>query len=224
MPYSDDVVYIYDKQIEEAGLLILNKADMLPHAEAANTLDIARLAYPDKIIRLQNSRNEADVAQWVGLLESSANLLPDASVEMDYQKYGAGENELAWLDEAFSISSRHENLQHVAKHLIRAIQVALQHRRLPIGHVKFLLEAIGTSVKISLPMQNEADWESEVPHLPGNILNVLINARVQTEAQTLSELVSAAIHGVAEREGIQITEQDVSASHPGFPQPTHRMP
>jgi hypothetical protein len=128
------------------------------------------------------------------------------------------------LDEAFAISSRHENLQHVAKHLIRAIQVALQHRRLPIGHVKFLLEAIGTSVKISLPMQNEADWESEVPHLPGNILNVLINARVQTEAQTLSELVSAAIHEVAEREGIQITEQDVSAFHPGFPQPTHRMP
>ena len=29
MPFSEDVVYIFDKQIEEAGLVVINKMDLL---------------------------------------------------------------------------------------------------------------------------------------------------------------------------------------------------
>ena len=105
MPFGDDVVYIFDKQIEEAGLLVINKADLLSAADVTSMQEKAHAAFPGKLLRLQNSRDANSVAQWLTLLQSDATLTPQNSVEIDYQRYGAGEAEMAWLDQAIRWAS-----------------------------------------------------------------------------------------------------------------------
>ena len=103
MPFSDDVVYIFDKQIEEAAILVINKRDLISDDDAEELLTLTQTAYPDKVRRLQNSLDPDSVGQWLNLLSSSTNSLPLASLDIDYQRYAAGERKLAWLDETVTL-------------------------------------------------------------------------------------------------------------------------
>jgi len=69
LPFSDDVVYIFDKQIEEAGLLVINKSDLLLPVEAEDVLELARQSFRSKRVRLQSSLLAESTSEWVDLLE-----------------------------------------------------------------------------------------------------------------------------------------------------------
>jgi Ni2+-binding GTPase involved in maturation of urease and hydrogenase len=223
MPFGDDVVYIFDKQIEEAGLLVINKADLLTADDVTSMHEKAHMAFPGKLLRLQNSRDAGSVAEWLTLLQSDAMLTPQKSVEIDYQRYGAGEAEMAWLDQAIRWASPHGTLRQSILALIRAIHSAIRNQNWPIGHVKFMLETPSGSVKVSLPSIEEPGWEQSIPELEGDTADILINARVQSAAAQLRNVVHEAIAQTAQLAGANYQELDVAAFHPGFPHPTHRM-
>jgi Ni2+-binding GTPase involved in maturation of urease and hydrogenase len=223
MPFGDDVVYIFDKQIEEAGLLVINKADLLSPADMQTVRDLAQAAFPGKTLRLQNSRQGDDVAQWLALLETDPTLVPRASVDIDYQRYGTGEAELAWLDEAITLAAPAGTLRQSVIEVISGIRAAIRAQQLPIGHVKFMIETPLQDVKISLPSIDEPGWEQEIPALEGDTANVLINARVETKAAALRDLIKSAIDTATHASGATYRELDVAAFHPGFPRPTHRI-
>jgi G3E family GTPase len=223
MPFGDDVVYIFDKQIEEAGLLVINKADLLTPVEAAATLDLAQAAFPGKMIRLQNSRDPGNVSQWLSLLQTNLKLTPRTSVEIDYQRYGAGEAEMAWLDQAIHWVAPHATLRQSIIALINAIHSTVRDQNWPIGHVKFMIETPDDNVKVSLPSIDEPDWQDAIPVLQGNAANILINARVQAQADQLRSFIHDAIEQASLQTAATYQELDVAAFHPGFPHPTHRV-
>jgi G3E family GTPase len=223
MPFGDDVVYIFDKQIEEAGLLVINKADLLTPSDAAAMQEKAQAAFPGKTIRFQNSRDAENVEQWLTLLQTNPTLTPHTSVEIDYQRYGAGEAEMAWLDQAIHWVSPQGNLRQSIVALIRAIHSAIRTQNWPIGHVKFMIETSGDNVKVSLPSIEEPGWEEAIPVLKDSAANILINARVQAQADQLRAVVVTAIEQAVQQTNASYEELDVAAFHPGFPRPTHRM-
>ena len=104
MPFSDDVVYIFDQQIAEAGLLVVNKADLLRPAELEETRCLVDRHFAGRLVQFQNSLAApeaplAGVGQWLARIEGGSVPLPQRSLEMDYARYAAGEAGLAWLDE-----------------------------------------------------------------------------------------------------------------------------
>ncbi len=71
LPFSDGVIYIFEKQIEETSLLIANKIDLLSERMQHDLLQLAEQRYPDKSIRPQNSLDTAQVAEWLALIQSA---------------------------------------------------------------------------------------------------------------------------------------------------------
>ncbi len=67
LPFQDGVIYVFEKQIEEANILIINKIDLLNSAEADRLFKIAQESYPDKIIITQSSLTPAGVRRWLNL-------------------------------------------------------------------------------------------------------------------------------------------------------------
>ncbi len=55
MPFNEDVCYIFDKQIEEAGLLVVNKIDLLTSQRFEDLNLMVAQRYPAKPILFQNS-------------------------------------------------------------------------------------------------------------------------------------------------------------------------
>lgn len=175
-------------------------------------------------MRLQNSLDAEDVAGWVGMLESGAIGWPAASLDIDYARYGAGEARLAWLDETATLRVAEGQGRAVVVRIIGAIVDALRRHQAVVGHLKFFVRGAGAEAKVSFPTLDEAGWEQAVPPLSGTQVTLLINARVEMGAETLRDVVAQAIRQAATAAGAALNESAVAFFHPGFPNPTHRIP
>jgi G3E family GTPase len=224
LPFNEDVVYIFDKQIEEAGLLVINKIDLLPAGQAEQLADLARSRFPDKQFIFQDSRQPVHVQRWLEMLKTSPFDFQSRPLEVDYARYGAGEARLAWLDEKLVIKAAPGNSNPLLVYLIRAIIEAVQQRKLPVGHLKFFIQAGNKEVKVSFPTITENNWEDQVHGFdgPGEI-QLLINGRIEVEASVLKDLIKEAITKVANSFHVEIKQVEIDYFHPGFPRPTHRM-
>ena len=222
MPFNDDVCYIFDKQIEEAGLLVVNKVDLLTPQRLEDLNLLVARHYPDKAALFQNSLAPAGAANWLGCLATErAGFVPTRSLEIDYQRYGAGEARLAWHDQALSIDlpaglDGRQTLQA----LIEEFLADLQAQPAAIGHVKFLARSSGGgSCKLSFPTLEENGWQARIPDLPGAQLSLLVNARVEMDAGRLQTLFEELLR----HSGLDYHLQGSQSFHPAQPNPTHRV-
>jgi Ni2+-binding GTPase involved in maturation of urease and hydrogenase len=223
LPFSHDIQYVFAMQLEEASLLVLNHCDEVPAAEARLAASMARRRFPGRAVRLQNSLDPDSVAGWLDLITSGTVPLPAESPDIDYQRYGAGEAELAWLDERVALRFPEGRGRAVVVQLLEGIVDALRREQIPLGHLKCVVEAGSGVTKISFIAFESDAWRAQVAELPGTSAMLLLNLRAEAEASRLRTLVAAAVQQAGADGQAACIESDVSAFHPGFPKPTHRL-
>lgn len=221
MPFNEDVCYIFDKQIEESGLLVVNKIDLLTNQRYEDLNLLVAQHYPAKAILFQNSLAPGSAANWLRRIsKKETGPLPTRSLDIDYQRYGAGEARLAWLDQTLTIELAGQSGRQVLQRLIEEFLAALQAHKAAIGHVKFLARSSGGgSCKLSFPTLPEPGWQARIPDLPGEQINLLINARVEMAADQLQSV----FEDVLRRSGLDFTRENSQSFHPAQPKPTHRL-
>jgi Ni2+-binding GTPase involved in maturation of urease and hydrogenase len=221
--FSEDVCYIFDKQLEEAGIVVINKRDLLVEQDAKELELLVQQHFPNKFLRFQNSLDHQNIAGWLKDLEAEPSAFPEKSLEIDYARYGAGEAQLAWLDEEISLSFPPGEGRQVLITVIGAMIGAIRQRQLPVGHVKFLIRGQTFEQKVSFVTLEEPNWQEQIPSTSDDQIHMLINARVETEASTLREIVHCALEESVNQGNFTYVESAISAFHPGSPRPTHRV-
>jgi Ni2+-binding GTPase involved in maturation of urease and hydrogenase len=216
--FDETVRYIYFKQLEEAAILIVNKADLLNPDQLQALREALGNRFPDKVLHIQDARDPRQVAKWLALCDRlSPDLVPE-SLELDYQIYGEGEAKLAWLDQEIAIESAANKANHAAGRLMLDIHRRIAGARYPVGHLKFLLNG---REKFSFTSTTAAELISVAE--PAASATLLLNARVQTVPEMLCRLVALAIAELENEGGLKIMNKSVSSFQPGFPTPVHRM-
>jgi Ni2+-binding GTPase involved in maturation of urease and hydrogenase len=223
LPFSDDVVYIFDAQLEEAGLLVANKVDLLQPADANELRDLISARWPGKAAILQHTLGGDGAADWLALLEAAAPPPAAAPLEIDYQRYGAGEAELAWLDMRLTVQLPDRDGQAFLGSLARALATALEKDAIPVGHLKLATVDAARGVKISQTGAHDAAWLDAVPPLTVPSLTLIINLRAQAPAGQLETLAGLALAETIKARGAVVTDSALDRFHPGFPTPTHHM-
>ena len=223
MPFSDDVVYVFDKQIEEAGLLVVNKEDLLPDGAVQTLAALLGARFPDKRAHFQNSLVAEGVAGWLEMLISGEATAPGQALDIDYARYGAGEAALAWLDERLVFEVPEGTGRALLQRFFALLLSDLRREGLAVGHLKFLVESDGVEAKVSFPTLVEEDWQTAIPELPGARVALFVNARVEAEPSHLRDLVQEAATAAALEGSATVAISDVAAFHPGLPLPTYRM-
>ncbi|MBN1371388.1 MAG: hypothetical protein JW987_05455 [Anaerolineaceae bacterium] len=223
LPFSDSVVYIFDQQIEESSLLVVNKIDLLAPEEQAQIRRQATERYPGKTILFQDSRSEEDVRLWLEAIQPGRSPLPSESLEIDYQRYGQGEAELAWLDKELTLQAPHGAARQVAIHFIEQILGQLAAAQAAVAHLKLFITCGHQHTKLSITASSGADWRANLPQFGDEPVQVEFNARVQTDPQTLDFIFTNALTSVAKITGVQVQSAGLPAFKPGFPKPTHRI-
>ena len=142
---------------------------------------------------------------------------------MDYDRYGAGEARLGWLDEELEIFSPEGRAVVAATRLVNAIYSGIRRRHYAIGHLKFLLTAADWHRKISFtsvtdPLLRETEGTPRIDRL-----TVIVNVRVRCSPAELSHVVALARRQAAASEDIHIETLGSEAFTPGYPTPTHRI-
>jgi Ni2+-binding GTPase involved in maturation of urease and hydrogenase len=213
--FEESINYIYFKQLEEAGIIVVNKIDLMSEADLEAVKRAMEKRYSDKVVLYQNSLTAGHA--WMKALDAGAGKL--SSLEIDYDIYGAGEALLAWLDQELEVVSPDNRAAEAAVDLTEKIYGKIREGGWSIGHLKYLLDG---RIKISYT----AIAENAAPELDAapaaSTAKLLINARVQTEPAILSRLVSDAIEETEEEYACTISVIKAASFQPGRPKPTYR--
>jgi Ni2+-binding GTPase involved in maturation of urease and hydrogenase len=223
LPFSENIVYLFDKQIEEASVLIINKCDLLEPEDAEALAAAARIRFPGKVIRLQDSTNPDSIREWTALIEAGTVSLPLKSLNIDYQRYGEGESRLAWLDEEILLFVPDGTGNQVVQRLISAFLEAIDEQKATVGHLKFMIRGGEVDAEVGISTAQETDWRAHLPLFLGKQISMLVNGRVEIDAVQLRELFGGTLKKISMEMKTEYRELTVNYFHPSPPRPTHRM-
>jgi G3E family GTPase len=218
---SGSIQYLYKKQLQEAGILVINKSDILTEEEVSHTRSILEEEYPGKRLLFQNSMEQGSIKQWLQALNEKAPAGSFLLLDINYEKYAEGEAALAWLDASLVIYSK-EKAVNKGFEFVASIHEAILHHHLPLGHLKFFLKSGDWHRKISYTPGNNSREEEDDRNIIADEVTVLINARVETNPDCLEQVIIQTIKN-SEDQNCRIEVLNLSAFQPGYPRPVHRL-
>ena len=182
---------------------------------------------PGQTVLSQDGRTPAGVTEWVDALCNPGHpATADASaceLGIDYARYGAGEEALAWLDAEVRVDAAGGGARAAAGRLVRAVVAEVSDEADAIGHVKFLIRDHLYDVKVShtaadeTPNQPLLDELRQLDRLSDRRLYVVVNARAEIGAERLQRILERSVAVPAD--GTDLTIVRSASFHPAAPQP-----
>ena len=226
--FSEKVLYIYLKQIEEADLVVINKSDLLDE-QRLETLRQAILArFPGKEIYAVSSRDGTHLEEWFGRLTSTEQVATRA-MEVDYQVYAEGEALLGWLNCTVQLkASEPFDADLYLKKLAGTLQNRLEAESAQVAHLKMTLSPDaslnGDIAAVNLVRNDfvpELSYHLEEPVTSGQLI---INLRAEGAPDILGTVVRDGLQSAAKDfPTVQATLDHLEHFRPGKPTPTHRI-
>lgn len=215
--FNNEVQYIYQKQLEEAPVIVVSKIDLVTADELDKVKRFLQSKYPYKKIICINGTEAKGIHTWLTATDNLSNISL-SSLNIDYNIYGSGEAMLAWLDAELKIYSASNKAIQEAMDLIETIRSNIQQENLTIGHLKFF---INDAIKISYTATEEK--QSNIKIKSASTAALLINARIQTSPEILTGLINNAIQQIETSCNCNIMQENFSSFKPGFPTPAYRL-
>lgn len=221
--FSPKAAYIFDKQLEEADFVIINRVDQLPKADVDELERLIKDKHADVPVLRTSAKSGEGFAALREMLEQQG-AFGRRILEIDYDVYAEGEAELGWLNSNFRVQSESPfDLDQLLTGIIERMQTDLAAAKAETAHLKVIglwegfygvanLTSSTTPGELSLPSgcrTKEAD--------------LVVNARVAIDPTRLEELAAAAVSSAAEAQGATATAKQARSLRPGRPVPTHRF-
>ncbi len=223
--FSEKVLYIYRKQLEEADLIVINKSETL---EAARLESLrARLAreFPRAQVIAASARTGAGLEEWFARI-TSPEQQPRATMPVDYEVYADGEALLGWLNA--TVTLRGEAGEFDGNALLREVAGALQARLraadAEVAHLKMTLSPDGALAGLGVINLVRNDHVPELSQMLDAAVEsgqLIVNLRAEARPEVLRDAVEKVVGEIAAR-GVGARLEHIESFQPGKPQPTHR--
>ena len=219
--FPDNVLYIYEKQLEEADLIVLNKADMISTSELAELKASLTERFPGTPLITISALTGDGVDAWLDFI-SQGQAAGRKIAEVDYDTYAAGEAALGWMNASAELQARGDiDWKTFAGDLLEAIRGELRARSAEIAHLKLHLMAHGSHV-VGNVTSNDGPLSVRGDIAPRQRqVSLLINARVHVQPDVLRTTVERLLPATA-GDRLETTITSMRSFFPGRPQPTHR--
>jgi G3E family GTPase len=216
-PFSEKVVYVYRKQLEEADVIVVNKADTLDAPRRDRLAAALGEAFPKARILCASAKAGDGLDAWFDLL-LSAEGRDGASMELDYDTYAEGEALLGWLNATARVApgepfDGNELLLRLAGEIRRRLDGA------EIAHLKMTLDPGDPSGALSVVSLVRSDAE---PDLRESLVDridageLVVNLRAEADPERLEAALRASLDA-------RTTIDHLERFRPSRPRPTHRL-
>ncbi len=225
--FSENVRYIYRKQLEEADLIAINKLDLLDADQLSALRSALGREFPSAEVFEVSAREGRGLEPWFeAAYGGEAEGGP--AMEVDYATYGEGEALLGWLNGTVRFTCDTEiDGNALLRSLADGIGGALERSGAEVAHLKMTLTPIGDPFAIgAVNLVRDGAGAEQSHHLdePLEDGELLINLRAEAAPELLRSTVESAL-GTVLGGGFALDYQVDHLEHfrPGQPVPTHRM-
>ena len=145
-------------------------------------------------------------------------------MDLDYDIYAEGEAELGWLNSSLTVAASQEfDLDELLVNIITRLRDSLAKIGAETAHLKAIgmaegLYGVANLVSSFSPPELSLPSKGKVKEA-----QLVVNARVATAPETLTDLVTAAVSAACAAVGASPTFHQTQSFRPGRPQPTHRI-
>lgn len=225
--FSDKVIYIYRKQLEEADVIVINKADLLTPAQVESLRKALASAHPGAELLLASARHGTGLDQWFQRITSTEQTA-ERAMSVDYDLYADGEALLGWLNATVELSAATPvDGNAVLTALAGAVQQQLALERAEIAHFKMTLDPRNGFGDLGVINLVRNDFVPELSQKLADLLErgqIVVNLRAEAAPELLKAALDEGLAACAARTaGLTLDLQHVEQFRPGRPQPTHRM-
>jgi G3E family GTPase len=245
--FSEKVRYIYDKQLEEAEIIVINKIDLLDPARLERLREALQQQYPNARVHAISARQGRGIDDWLAMLKSATPRLTGA-MDVDYDTYADGEALLGWVNGTWNVrphvgSKALQCLEHnrgtevphyeqatwdgnaTLLALAQSLHERLAAEGIEVAHLKMTLTP---SEGNDLAVVNlvRTDFAPEASHALQEPLEegeLVVNLRAEADPQILRDILLSTIDALAAAAKLEFSPQHVEAFRPGRPTPTHRL-
>ena len=225
--FSEKVLYIYRKQLEEADLIVINKTDLLTGEQRAALRQALAAEFPAAKLLEISARSGEGLAEWFAQMTTTQQVNREV-MAVDYDVYADGEALLGWLNATLDLKSGEAfDGNAFLKTIASAMQQQLSAKGAEIAHLKMTLDPaspLGDLAVINLVRNDYVAELSQQLQDPLDGGQLIINIRAETPPETLREAVELALKRCGEvHPEVTAKVEHLEFFQPGRPTPTHRF-
>ena len=226
--FSAKVQYIYQKQLEEADIIVINKTDSTDPASVLALKETFQSRFPNAVTLAVSSRTGAGLEAWFDRLNSEQ--AQRKTIDIDYTRYAEGEALLGWLNATIRLEAARGHAfdpDHLLDEIAAVLQSHLSSRNAEIAHLKMTFspdEGLGGLAVLNL-VRN--DFVPELARrIDGEVRSgqLLVNLRAEADPNMIQEALRDAVTRISGTFP-KLTAEIEHLEHfrPGKPVPTHRV-
>lgn len=223
--FSEKVVYVFRKQLEEAQLLLVNKVDELDDARRERLLGSLREVFPKAEVLAVSARTGEGFEDWLDAVWTGEQV-QGPTMEIDYDLYAEGEALLGWGNATFQLSSDSAfDADDFLVGFVDRIRAGLGPA-VSIAHLKATLDPGDPMGRLSVVSVVRSETPAELRDSLQESVDsacLVVNVRAETDPEHLQRVLTEACAESSARENVRIQLEHQEFFRPGRPVPTHRI-
>lgn len=227
--FSPQAAYIFHKQLEEADVIVVNKADKLTGSRRNTLLDDVHRHFPNKRVLVASATTGEGFSAVIDALQEPAPTRT-AMLDVDYGRHAAGEAAMGWLNATATLGARNDQASSADSFSLDAWLVAFAERLrqamvnadMEPAHLKVLATSNGATSVVNVVDSTTPAQLSIQAGFETAEADLIINARVIGDPDQLATIVRETTADLASEHGLVVTWKIFQSFRPGRPAPTHR--
>lgn len=223
--FSEKVIYIYLKQLEEAEIIVVNKIDELEPERLAKLVATLMDRFPKATVMPISARTGTNFNGWADAIAAS-DLGTTPSMEVDYEVYAEGEALLGWVNFTATVTSTTPfDGNAYLERLAADLHGRLAAEGIEVAHLKMTF-APDEGADLAVVNLVRTDGRAEFSHTlqePLTVGELIVNLRAEADPERLQELALESVKETASASSIEADVVHAEAFRPGRPVPTHRL-
>lgn len=225
--FSDKVIYIYNKQLEEADLIVISKCDLLDSDRLTSLRAALAAKFPGKEILAASPRNETNLTEWFEII-TNRQQAAGQSMEIDYAMYADGEALLGWLNCTVDLTAGEAlDGNDLLKQLAQEVQQRLRYQHVEVAHLKMTLSPDNALGGIGVINLVRNDYVPELSISLEDLMRsgqLIINLRAEASPEALATVIREGLDTISSKlPALKLRLDHMEHFRPGKPSPTHRM-
>ena len=223
-PFPNEINYLFKKQIEEADIIALNKADLLEPKALEQLLLYLKEEHPEKDIIPIVATEDIGMSAWVSRIVEMSKDFSVQSLDVDYDTYAKAEADLGWLNSSMGLISdtpfdANDFLQTLTEQISQSVFV----NGLELAHLKMYMVSRHDFCKLSCtsvydPIRFDQKMKSDTKEA-----TLIINIRAFCEPEPLKDITEKHLDRLTKKLGITKQNTETQAFAPSYPTPRHRI-